>query len=247
MITFWLIILTNEFEEPSMYTQSLPAASNALRPSHFRPLITAPRVAGITYTAAWVAGLAIWPSNLNVDASGAQVVAAYAGHQGIAMVQYLLVEGVAALALAGVTPALYPAASRRGARRLGRVTLVAGLAAGILSLIQCVLGQLLAGWAAPGSNAGAAGLLFALISRMDGVKMLVLAVMAVAGVGLVRRAGILPRWLGYTGIALAVALVTSGLGYLLLNPTLAQAAVVSLPLLLLWVTGASLTVTRAPL
>jgi hypothetical protein len=118
-----------------------------------------------------------------VDASGVEVVAAYAGHQGEAMAQYLLVEGVAAVALALVVLALGRAARRHRARLSGRVTLVAGLGAAIL-----------------------------------------------------------PRWLGYTGAVLAVALIVSGLGYLLLDTTLAPAAAVSLSLLLIWVTGAGLTV-----
>jgi hypothetical protein len=61
--------------------------------------------------------------------------------------------------------------------------------------------------------------------------MFALAAMAVAGVGLVRRA-VLPRWLGYTAGFLTVALIASGAGYLLLNTSLAQAAFVSEPLLL---------------
>jgi hypothetical protein len=78
---------------------------------------------------------------------------------------------------------------------------------------------------------------------MDGVKMIALAAMSVAGVGLVRRA-VLPRWLGYTATFLAVVLTVSGAGYLLLNTTLAQAVLVSGPLLLVWVTGAGLALAR---
>ena len=47
----------------------------------------------------------------------------------------------------------------------------------------------------PYREAGRAGTLFHLINRMDGAKMLALAALAVAGVGLARRA-LLPRWLG---------------------------------------------------
>ncbi len=149
-----------------------------------------------------------------------------------------------ALALAGVVIALGQAARRHGVGRLGRVAVVAGISAAILSLVQCALGQLLAGWAVPGGDAGRAGALLDLINRIDGVKMLALAAMAVVGVALVRRAGVLPRWLGYTGALLAVALIASGAGYLLLSTTLAQAAAVSLPLLLVWVTGAGLALAR---
>jgi hypothetical protein len=60
---------------------------------------------------------------------------------------------------------------------------------------------------------------------------------------LVRQA-VLPRWLGYIAALLAVALVVSGAGYLVLNATLAQAVFVSGPLLLVWVTGAGVVLAR---
>jgi hypothetical protein len=159
------------------------------------------------------------------------------------MAQYLLVEGLAAIALAVVAIALGQAARRRGAERLGQATVVAGLTAAALSLAQCALGLLLAGSVAPDGETDRAGRLFDLINRMDGVKMFALAAMAVAGVGLVRRA-VLPRWLGYTAAFLTVALVASGAGYLLLNTTLAQVVFVSGPLLLVWVTGSGMALTR---
>lgn len=206
-------------------------------------IISAPAVAGIAYIAAWAAGLAVWPSNLDVAASGAQVVAVYTAHRVVAIIQYLLVEGLAAVALAGVVMALGQAARRRGAGRLGLATVIFGTGAVILSLVQCVLGLVLADSAVPDSDAGRAAVLFDLISRMDGVKMFALAIMAVAGIGLV-RAGILPRWLGYAGVLLTAALIVSGTGYLLLSSRLATGAFVSLPFLLVWVTGAGIAIGR---
>jgi len=63
--------------------------------------------------------------------------------------------------------------------------------------------------------------------------MLALAALAVSA-GLSRA---LPRWLCGVGVALAVAIVASGVGYLLLLNGLALAAWMSLPLLMVWVTG----------
>jgi hypothetical protein len=211
--------------------------------SRRRALITVPATAGVTYVAAWAIGLALWPTNLAMDASDATVVTAYAGHRSVAVTQYLLVEGLAAIALAVVVIALGRAARDRAAGPLGQVALFTGLGAAIVSLIQCALGVLLAGAAVPDSDAGRAGALFDLINRMDGAKMLALAVMALAAIGLVRR-GLLPRWLGYIAALLTAALTTSGVGYLLLNDPLAQAAAVSLPVLLIWVAGAGLALGR---
>ena len=209
-----------------------------------RVLLTAPAVAGIACITAWVLGLAVWPSNLDVAATNVKIVTTYSGHERAAVTQYLLVEGLAAIALAVVVIALGQAARPRGAERLGQATVVAGLLAAALALAECALGLLLAGSAAPDGETHRAGRLFDLINRLDGVKMFALAAMALASVGLVRRS-VLPRWLGYTAALLTVALIASGTGYLLLNATLTQAVFVSGPLLLVWVTGVGLALAQA--
>jgi hypothetical protein len=209
-----------------------------------RALPSVPGVAGIAFVAAWTAGLAVWPTNLALDASDATVFTAYTRHQGAAVTQYLFVEGVAAAALAVVVVAFGQAAGRRGASRLGRLSVLAGVGATIVSLIECVLGLLLARAADPDGDANRAGDLFDLINRLDGVKMLALATMALAAAGLVRRDGLLPAWLGHTAVLLASAMTASSAGYLLLNNTVAQAAALSLPLLLIWAAGTGLALGR---
>ena len=89
------------------------------------------------------------------------------------------------------------AARSHGARRLAGATEVAGLAAAGLSLVQCVLGLLLAGRVAPGGDSSAAGSIFELVSRIDGAKVLLLAVVAVSAIALARPAGALPAWTVY--------------------------------------------------
>ena len=218
----------------AIQTASAPRLSAGRRNHN---LLTAPAVAGVAFTTAWVSGLAAWPSNLDVGASNVKVLATYRAHQGAAMTQYLLVEGLAALALAVVVVALGRAARRREASGLAVATVVAGLTAAALSLVECALGLLLAGSVAPDGETGRAGRLFDLINRTDGVKMFALAGMAVAGVGLVRRL-VLARWLGFTAALLATTMIASGVGLVLLNGALAQVVFVSGPLLLVWVTGA---------
>src|SRR5215207_5786563 len=88
--------------------------------------------------------------------------------------RYLLVEGLAAIALA--------------------LVVLAGIGAVTVSLVECALGLVLAA-AVPDGETGRAGTLFHLINRMDGAKMLALAAMALAAAGLARRSGVLPRWL----------------------------------------------------
>ena len=84
-----------------------------------RSLITASAVAGISYATAWVVGLAVWPSNLDVAASSLKVLAAYRAHRGAAVTQYALVEGLAAIALAVVVAALGQSSPSRSPQARG--------------------------------------------------------------------------------------------------------------------------------
>lgn len=114
------------------------------------PALAGPAAAGVAYAGAWLAALVVWPSKLGATASGARVVAAYSGHEAVAIAQYLLAQGVAAAALATVALALGRAArdASPGAGRVGRAAAVAGIAAASVSLCQLVLGPLLSAWAA---------------------------------------------------------------------------------------------------
>ncbi|HEY1487899.1 MAG TPA: hypothetical protein VGF84_17465 [Micromonosporaceae bacterium] len=191
-----------------------------------------PALAGIAYSLAWIAGLAVFSSSTNVRSTGAQIVAADSGHTAVLVAQFVLTEGVASIALAVVAVAL--------GRALGRAVVVTGVAAAVIALVQCALGITLT------MSLGQAGTVATLndtINRLDGLKMFVLAAMAVAAVRTTVRSP-LPRWLRLVGAALAVAIIVSGLGYGLLNSSLAVAAWLSLPLLLVFVTGAGIVVGR---
>ncbi|MGH3185078.1 MAG: hypothetical protein ACRDOE_24670 [Streptosporangiaceae bacterium] len=68
--------------------------------------------------------------------------------------------------------------------------------------------------------------------------MLALAVLGAAAATMT----VLPRWLRYTGIALAVAIACAGLVYLLLVASLAAAAGPALVLLLAFMTGCGIII-----
>ena len=140
----------------------------------------------------------------------------------------MFTEGIAGLTLAAVVLLL-----ARAARRARVPVLVTGLGAAAIALVQCGLGLYLTGPVVTDGSAGTAEMINHAISRLDGVKMFALAALAVSA-GL---SGVLPRWLRYVGVALAVAIVASGVGYLFLLNGLALAAWVSLPLLMVWVTS----------
>jgi hypothetical protein len=198
-----------------------------------RRLLTVTGVTGIAYTLSWIAGLAVAAPSPKLTASGASITAALAGHQAAVALQFGLTEGLPAVGLAVISIALARAARHAGAAAHARIAVIAGLAAALISLVQFVLGVILA-WTA---NSGTAHLLYEAVNRLDGVKMLALAIFALAGA----TSGALPRWLRYTGITLAIAITASAVAYLLLLPGLAALAYVSGPLLLLFITGTGIT------
>ncbi|GLY88378.1 hypothetical protein [Actinoallomurus iriomotensis] len=199
-------------------------------------LITIPAITGIAYTLSWIAGLSVGAPSPEVDSGGTAVVSAFAGHSAAVTAQFLFTEGLPAAGLAVVSLALARAAGRKAGRGGSAGVAIAGVGAALISFIQFVLGVTLAGTSSPGT----AHLLFDGVNRLDGIKMCTLAAMAVAAVS----TGLLPRWLRFTGVALAVAIVASGVGYLLLIPSVATLAYVSGPLLLLFVTGTGIVLGR---
>jgi hypothetical protein len=217
---------------------------STLRTSQRRHLRLAPAgIAGIVYLAVWIVGLAIWPSNLAITDSSREVVNAYGAHRSVAVAQFLLVEGVAAIALAFVLVAVARAAGRAGAVSRSCFIFGAGLTACLVSAAECVLGVVLATSLAAPVHVHRAGEVFDAINRFDGVKMLLLATVIATAVS-ARRELPLARWLSGAGVMASLALVASGVGYLALNGALAHATFLSLPLLLIWVSGTGVALTR---
>jgi len=200
-----------------------------------------PAFAGFGYVVAWVAGLSIFPVNLALDANRAEVVDAYTKHRTVGALQYVLVEGVAAVLLALVFATLFAMWSTQHSSAPRPAYLFVGIAVTI-SLAQCALGLAMI-QAAQRTDSTVAFDLYGAVNRLDGVKMLALAALAVSLV--VRGKGGLPRWLRTCGVLLAGALLISAIAYLFLWNALAWSVYVSGPLLLLWVAGIGASVSRA--
>ena len=199
-----------------------------------RWLLTVPGLVGLGYSLSWIAGLAVPAPSPGFGAPGTEVVAALAGHGPAIVTQFALTEGLPAAGIAVISVALARTARRSGATMAGRFALVSGLAAAIISAVQFGLGVALTVTSAPGP----AHLMYASVDRLDGAKMLALAVFGAAAATMT----VLPRWLRYTGIALAVAITCSGLVYLLLVASLAAAAGPALVLLLAFMTGCGIII-----
>jgi hypothetical protein len=206
-------------------SSAVPAAARAARVGRRHRLLTVTGAVGIGYTLSWIAGLTVPAPSPKFSASGAQIVSAVAGHAAALAVQYALTEGLPAVGIAVIAIAL--------ARLTGsRLVMAAGVTAAVISVLQFCLGM----WLTATSSPVTAHVLFQMVNRMDGVKMLVLAVLGAA----VAAAPALPRWLRCTGAALAVAIAASGVVYLLLLQGLTLLAGPALVLLLIFITGAGI-------
>ena len=202
------------------------------------------RLAGIAYLCAWIAGLSVFSSSTTVSSSGTELFEQYRGHAVRLAVQFALTEGAAGIALAIVTAGL---AARIDDAVLARVVAVCGSAAAAVSLSQCAIGLYLCAALVPDRDIRALATASDTLSRLDGLKMTLLAATTAALAAAVRRGRIpLPRWTGVLSAATAVSLIASALGYGLLNDTAARAAWLSLPLLIATVTGSALLLVRRP-
>jgi hypothetical protein len=217
---------------PPRHTDSEPASS----PWQAR----LPGAVGVAYVVTWVVGLAVWPVNLALNATAAQVTASHRAHPAEASVQYLLIEGLAALLFGFVLACVIRANRDRASRQIAGPAVLSAVAV-LTSLAQCAIGLLVTA-AATGGHVASSGTLFELLNRLDGVKMLALAA---ATTWLAATRPVIPRWLRGVTVLLALALIASGYAYLTLSNALAWTAFVSGPLLLLWMAGAGIAATVA--
>jgi hypothetical protein len=208
-----------------------------------RRSLSIPAIAGITYVAAWVVGIAVHPDGPAIDASAQQVAQHYADNGAAALGMELLAHGVAAVALVTVAGAVRRLAVRRNQRTTGNVLFGAALTAGVLSLVQMTLGIVLATTASV-AHPDRADALFDAMNRVDGVKMIALGATVVAGIALAHRS-VLPRWLSIVGDLTVLALVPAAYGYLTLDGGIADAAAIALLGLLVWFCGAGIVAGRA--
>jgi hypothetical protein len=187
--------------------------------------LTATGLVGIGYTLSWIAGLSVPAPSPSFTATDPQVAAALAGHGPAVALSFALTEGLPAIGIAVVSVAL-----ARAAR--SRLALITGLTAAAISVVMFALGLVMAAGTHPG--------LYQVIDRIDGVKMLLLAVLGIAGA----CAAVLPRWLRYAGAALSVSIGVSGIAYLFLLPGLSAATAAGLVFLLVFITGSGLVLGK---
>ncbi|MEY9872625.1 hypothetical protein ABH931_002102 [Streptacidiphilus sp. MAP12-33] len=210
-------------------TTSAPAAAPS-RSIVLHPLA----LTGIAYTVSWIAGLSLGAPSPGLRDTGTSIVSQLHGRSGAVTMQFVLTEGLPAIGLAVICLGLARVAAGTAVARTLRL---AGLAAAVVSAVQCVLGLLLASATAPGT----AHDLWQAVARLDGVKMLALAVVGAATVA----SASFPRYLRVLAAALAVSIAASGVAYGLLLTGLAWLAYPAGLFLLAFVTAAGIALSRA--
>ena len=197
--------------------------------------------AGVAYVLAWLIGLFLAPSAPDAFGSAGTINAYFSAHRAAALIQAVFVHGMAGVALLGLTAALWSYLAARNTTMPRRVMLVAGVLAAFVSFLQVAF--MIAIYVHVGQHGSADGTrtLFNAINKADTGKLILLAVFVGAASFAASRNGTLPRWVIWTGAVTVIFLVVGGLAFVVKSGALNAALDVSLPLLLLWATAASIS------
>lgn len=167
------------------------------------------------------------------------------------MINAYLVDGVTGAALLIFAAALWNALRQPAGFKLspeGENAVLSSILFGTgvagLSLLQGLFTQVLADRAAALGDPTAIRMLFDLNSQADTYKLLALGMFIAATSLLTLHTRLLPRWIGWLGIALAPALVIAGWNFALSVSAQYAAYAVLLLALLVWVMGVSVVSLR---
>lgn len=200
---------------------------------------------GFAFVAAWIIGLIVAPSSPALTASAAEVSDYFINNRNAAMLQTYLIDGIAGISIlvfsAGVRNVFRK--SERGSTILYDVVLGAGVASASVSLVQAALGETLASSAAE-QNPEAILMLFNIFNTSDTFKMLALALLSGITAILIFYTNALPKWIGWMGAVLSLALIIGGLSFVLESVVFYNVLYIALPLLLIWVAAISIVVFR---
>lgn len=195
----------------------------------------------LTYVLAWLSGLAAGASR-PANPTASQLHGFYLESGGSALIQALLVHGIAGVALAGIAISLPRTTSPH---RLRGWAVAAGLGAAVLSLAQAAIAAVAALGVESMTAAATLGLVHAM-DRLDSLKLLLLAAFVATVTLLLRRSGFTQRWLIASAALLAPMLVTGALALVVSNEVLDTVLAGSLVLLLVWASGIAWTTRPRP-
>ncbi len=201
---------------------------------------------GFLYVAVWVIGLLIPTGSPSVSMSNAELQQVLLANQLARTVQVYLIDAVAGIAILLFAVAVSSLFLSTEEKTLARVILSAGVVAGTISLVQTgvqltlVNSDLLASAETPFRT------LLVLVNQIDTFKLMALALLSVSTSMLGLRTRLIPAWINWFGIVLAIALLLGGLSFVVANAMLTAVLFASLPMLLIWVGAVSVAMTRQP-
>lgn len=199
---------------------------------------------GFLYVAVWVIGLLIPTGTLSPSMSNTELQQVLLANQLARTVQVYLIDGVAGISIlmfAVVVSSLFLSPEEK---TLAHVVLSAGVVAGTISLVQAgvqltlVNPDLLASAETPFRT------LLVLVNQIDTFKLMAVALFSVSTSMLGLRTRLIPAWVNWFGIVLAIALLLGGLSFVVANSMLTAILFASLPMLLFWVNAVSVAITR---
>ncbi len=199
---------------------------------------------GFLYVAVWVIGLLIPTGSPSVSMSNAELQQVLLANQLARTVQVYLIDAVAGIAILLFAVAVSSLFLSTEEKTLARVILSAGVVAGTISLVQTgvqltlVNSDLLASAETPFRT------LLVLVNQIDTFKLMALALLSVSTSMLGLRTRLIPAWINWFGIVLAIALLLGGLSFVVANAMLTAVLFASLPMLLIWVGAVSFVMTR---
>jgi hypothetical protein len=115
---------------------------------------------------AWIIGLSLATGGPSPTDTAATIAKYYDDHEVKAMVATLFIDGVAALAILGLAYSFWSYLAAEESR-FRRAVLVAGLFAGIASVAQMVIGEVMAYRAAHGASDDSVETLFKVLNNLD--------------------------------------------------------------------------------
>jgi hypothetical protein len=195
----------------------------------------------ITFVSAWLVGLALAAGGPK-PSDTAHTIATYAGHEHSAMLANLLIDGIAGAAIIALADGV-----RRylvSESKLAKWMFTAGIAAGVTSLFQAVVGETMTYRAAHGAGPASVRTLFDVLNNADTVKIAFLAVMIGVASLLARRTGAFPRWLATGGLWFTPLLALSGAAFPLNNSAVYAMLELTLIGLLTWVIASTVVIAR---
>lgn len=199
---------------------------------------------GFLYVAVWVIGLLIPTGSPTASMSNAELQQILLANQMARTVQVYLIDGIDGISILLFAVAAVRLFQRADEKSSVYVVLGAGIAAGTISLTQAGVQQTLVNSDLLASAETPFRTLLVLVNQIDTFKLMALALLSISTSLLGLRTRLIPAWINWLGIILAIALLLGGLSFATANSMLTTVLFASLPMLLIWVGAVSVAMTR---